>query len=50
MDQFVIDELEAQLLKEGEAQSIVEEQLTTKRQALRVSVFFLIQLASLKSQ
>ena len=32
---FIINELEAQLLKEKEARSIVEEQLSTKGQALR---------------
>ena len=37
MDQFVIGELEAQLLKEKEARQEVEEQLSTERKALRVS-------------
>ena len=34
---FIINELEAQLLKEKEARSTVEEQLSTKKQALRKS-------------
>ena len=41
MDQFVIDELEAQLQKQKEAREEVEEQLAAERRALRVSVFFL---------